>query len=56
MAGGFGGKLIFKNVMVMVVFGVICLVFVFFGLLGCLGVGVGVVGWVNNILIFLVDF
>lgn len=45
-----------KNFTAMILFGAICLVFVFFGLPGRLGAGVGSVGRVNNTLISLADF
>lgn len=56
MMGGPGGKLTPKNVTAMLLFGAICLVFVFFGLPGRMGAGVGAVGRVNNSLISLADF
>ncbi len=51
-----GKKMTPKNITAMLLFGAICLVFVFFGLPGKLGAGVGAVARVNNSLISLADF
>lgn len=45
-----------KSITAMILFGAICLVFVFFGLPGKLGGGVGAVARVNNSLISFADF
>ncbi len=45
-----------KSITAMILFGAICLVFVFFGLPGRLGAGVGAVARVNNSLISFADF
>lgn len=45
-----------KSITAMVLFGAICLVFVFFGLPGRMGAGVGAIARVNNSLISLADF
>lgn len=45
-----------KSITAMILFGAICLVFVFFGLPGRLGAGVGSVARVNNTLISIADF
>ncbi len=50
------GKLSAKNITAMILFGAICMVFVFFGLPAKLGAGVGAVARVNNSLISLADF
>lgn len=56
MANTLKRKLSTKSVTAMIIFGAIILVFVFFGLPGRLGAGVGSVARVNNALISLADF
>lgn len=56
MADKMKRKLSAKNATAMVLFGAIILVFVFFGLPGKLGAGVGSVARVNNSLISIADF